>query len=202
MINTKSALIYKNQFQFVKQIKAIKNRPAVLAGLFYFSMKLVAAMGTAAVVAAGMAFAVVVAADIGIIIQIARQECFHSIVSVTGNAAIELDASLSQSHLCTAADATADQNINTAAKQEACQSAVTAAVGIHDLGGNNAAVFDIVDLKLLGMTKMLENQLVCVSNCNFHGEELLRISRKINYSFFFENVKKKSRKRISGILWC
>ena len=126
-------------------------------------------MGTAAMAAAGVAFAVVVAADIGIVIQIAGQKCFHSIICVTGNAAIEFDAGLSQSHLCAAADAAADQNINTAAKQEACQSAVAAAVGIHDLGGNDVAIFDVVNLELLGVTEMLENQLVCVSNCNFHG---------------------------------
>ena len=126
-------------------------------------------MGTAAVIAAGMAFAVVVAADIGIIVQIACQECFHSVVSVTGNTAVELDAGLSQSHLSAAADAAADQDINTAAKQEACQSAVTAAVGIHDLGGNDVAIFDVVNLELLGVAEMLENQLICVSNCNFHG---------------------------------
>ena len=126
-------------------------------------------MGTAAVVATGMAFAVVVAADVGIVIQIACQECFHSVVSIAGNAAVELDASLSQSHLSTAADAAADQNINTAAEQEACQSAVTAAVGIHDLGGNDGTVFNVVDLKLLGVAEVLEDQFVCVSNCNFHG---------------------------------
>ena len=126
-------------------------------------------MGTAAVVAAGVAFAVMVAADIGIVVQIACQECFHSVISVTGNTAVELDAGLSQSHLSAAADTAADQNINTAAKQEACQSTVTAAIGIHNFGGDDGAVFDIVDLKLLGMAEMLENQLICVSNCNFHG---------------------------------
>ena len=126
-------------------------------------------MGTTAVIAAGVAFAVVVAADIGIIIQIAGQECFHSIVSVTGNAALELDASLSQSHLCAAADAATNQDINTAAEQETCQSAVAAAVGIHDLGGDDGAVFYVVDLKLLGVSDMLEDQFVCVSNCDFHG---------------------------------
>ena len=126
-------------------------------------------MGTAAVVAAGVAFAVVVAANVGIIVQVASQECFYSIIGIAGNAAVELDASLSQSHLCTAADTAADQNINTAAKEETGQGTVAAAVGIHDLGGNDVAIFDIVNLKLLGVTEMLENQLVCVSYCNFHG---------------------------------
>ena len=126
-------------------------------------------MGTAAVVATGMAFAVVVATDIGIVIQIACQECFHSIVSIAGNAAVELDASLGQSHLSTAADAAADQDVDTAAKEEACQSAVTAAIGIHDFSGNDGAIFNVVNLELLGVTEMLENQLICVSNCNFHG---------------------------------
>ena len=140
-----------------------------ISGLFVCN--LVAAVGTAAVIAAGMAFAVMVAADIGIIVQIACQECFHSVIGITGNTAVELDAGLSQSHLSAAADAAADQDINTAAKQEACQSAVTAAVGIHDLGGYDGAIFNVVDLKLLGMAEMLEDQLICISNCNLHGVE-------------------------------
>ena len=126
-------------------------------------------MGTTAVIAAGVAFAVVVATDVGVIIQVACQECLHSIVSITGNAAVELDASLSQSHLGTAADAAADQHINAAAKEEAGQSTVTAAIGVHDLGGDDIAIFYIVDLKLLGVAEMLEDQFVCVSNCDFHG---------------------------------
>ena len=126
-------------------------------------------MGTAAVVAAGVAFAVMVATDIGIVIQVACQECFHSVISIAGNTAVELDAGLGQSHLSAAADAAADQNINAAAKEEACQSTVAAAVGVHDLSGDNSTVFNMVDLKLLGVAEMLENQFVCISNCNFHG---------------------------------
>ena len=133
-------------------------------------------MGTAAVVAAGMAFAVMVAADIGVVVQIACQECFHSVVSIAGNAAVELDAGLSQGHLSAAADAAADQNVDTTVEQEICQGAVTAAIGIHDFGRNNGAVFNVVNLELLGVTEMLENQLICVSNCNFHG---------VKNSFFF-----------------
>ena len=139
------------------------------AGLFCFRTKLVAAMGTAAVITTGMAFTVMVAADVGIVVQVACQECFHSVIGIAGNTAVELDTGLSQSHLRAAADAATDQNVNTAAKQEACQSAVTAAVGIHDLGGYDGAIFNVGDLKLLGVTEMLEDQLVCVSNCDFHG---------------------------------
>ena len=126
-------------------------------------------MGTAALAAAGMAFAVMVTADVGIVIQIACQECFHSVIGIAGNAAVELDASLSQRHLSTAADATADQHINAAAKEETCQGAVAAAIGVCDLGGDDVAIFYVVDLKLLGVAEMLEDQLVCVSDCDFHG---------------------------------
>ena len=128
-----------------------------------------AAVTAATVIAAGVAFAVMVTADVGIVIQVACQECLHSIVSIAGNAAVELDACLSQSHLSAAADAAADQNVNAAAEEEASQGAVAAAVGVHDLGGNDGAVFNVVDLELLGMAEVLEDQFVCVSNCNFHG---------------------------------
>ena len=138
-----------------------------ISGLFVCN--LVAAVRTAAVITTGMAFAVMVAADVGIVVQVAGQECFHSVIGIAGNTAVELDAGLRQSHLRAAADAAADQNVNTAVEQEICQSAVTAAVGIHDLGGDDSTVFNIVNLELLGVAEMLENQLVCVSNCNFHG---------------------------------
>ena len=133
-------------------------------------------MGTAAVVATGVTLAVVVAADIGVIVQVACQECFHSVIGIAGNAAVELDACLSQSHLCAAANTAADQNVNAAAEQETCQSAMAGAVGIHDLGGDDGAVFNVVNLELLGVAEVLVNQFVCVSNYDFHG---------VKNSFFF-----------------
>ena len=43
---------------------------------------------------------------------------------------------------------------------------MSAAVGIYDLRCNNCSVLHVVDLKLFGMTKVLEDFFVCVGNCD------------------------------------
>ena len=54
---------------------------------------------------------------------------------------------------------------------DACKRAVTAAVGIDDLGIHDRVILDVVDLELLGMAEVLENLSVFVSNCNSHGKK-------------------------------
>ncbi len=72
-------------------------------------------MAAAPVIAAGVAvvvlMVVMVAADVGVIVQSARQEGLHSTVRAAGHAAVELDACRRQRHLSAAADAAADENI-------------------------------------------------------------------------------------------
>ena len=136
-----------------------------------------AAVAAAAVITAGMlltvVMVVVVAADIGIKVQCACQEQGNSLIRITANAAVKLDASLCQCHLCAAADAATDQHICLEVAQQTGQCAVTAAHGVDHLGGNDLAVFHIVDLKLGAVAKVLENISVFVSNCDSHCESLL-----------------------------
>ena len=96
------------------------------------------AVAAAAVTAAGMALtvmviAVMVALHIGIVQQVACNQCLHSCISTAGNTTEELDAGCCQCHLGTAADTAADQNICLDRRQDTCQSTVAAAVGIHHL---------------------------------------------------------------------
>ena len=91
-------------------------------------------MLAAAVVTAGVArFAVLVVmlvtVNIGIVAQTSAEQCAHRCISVPADTAIELDTRLGQSCLRTAADASADQSVYAVLHQEACQCAVTAAVG-------------------------------------------------------------------------
>ena len=125
----------------------------------------------ASVITAGVTFAVmivVIAADIGVEAQRACQQVFHRGVSVTTATAVQGDTCLLERHLGTAADATADQHIRVKPGQNAGQGTVTTAVGINNFGRNDAAVFHFIDLKLLGMTEMLEDHTVGISNCNSH----------------------------------
>jgi len=127
----------------------------------------------AAVIAAGVAFAVVmvmmVALNIGIKAQITCQEVCDRCVGIAAAATVKLNTCLSQGHLCTAADAAADQNICIQCAQNTGQGTVTAATGVDHFGCHNGAVLNFVNLELLGVTEMLEDLAVGVSYCNFHN---------------------------------
>ena len=133
----------------------------------------VAAMLSAAVAAAGVTartvlVVVVVAVNIGIIAQIAAEQCAHRRVSFSADTAIELDSRFGQSCLGTAADAAANQRVHAVLHQEARQCAVTAAVGIHNFRMEDLALRSLINLKLLSVAEMLKNLAVFVGNCNFH----------------------------------
>ena len=74
-----------------------------------------AAVTAAAVLTTVVTFAVVVVVMItlyiGVICQITLEESFHSGIRITADTTEQLDAGSCQRHLCTAADATADQHI-------------------------------------------------------------------------------------------
>lgn len=129
-----------------------------------------------AVVAAGVAFAValavVVTADVGVIAQVAGQQRVYRGVGVPAHTAVEADAGPGQGDLCAAADAPADQRIHAALHQKAGQRPVAAAVGVHDLRPADLSVGDLIDLKGLGVAKVLKDLSVFISHCDFRRTKL------------------------------
>ena len=116
-----------------------------------------AAMIAAAVVTAGVTslavlMVMVVTVNIGIVAQISAEQCAHRRVSFSTDTAIELDARFGQCCLCTAADASANQSVHAVLHQEACQCAVTAAVGVNDFRMSDFAVHSFIKLELFGVT--------------------------------------------------
>ena len=99
----------------------------------------------------------VIAMYIRIISQIACKQCVHRIISTSADTAEKTNACLRKCILCTAADTAADQGIHALLHQKARQYAVPTAVGIHDLCTDNLAFRDLIELKLRGVTKVLEN---------------------------------------------
>ena len=102
-------------------------------------------MLAAAVVTAGVAFLamlviMVVTVNIGIVAQTSVEQCAHRRISIPTDTAVELDARLGQCCLRTAADASANQSVHAVLHQEACQCAVTAAVGINNFRMDDFAV--------------------------------------------------------------
>ena len=127
----------------------------------------------AAMVSANMTFTmmvvVMIALDIGIEFQLSFQECCYCCICVTGNSTIQLNTSLGQCHLCTTANATANQHICVQCRENTGQCAMTAAVGVNNLRSNNCAVLYFVDLKLFGVAEVLEDFTVFVGYCDFHN---------------------------------
>ena len=109
---------------------------------------------------------------IGIVHQGVVQQVLYCTVGFTHDTAVELDSSFGKGHLCTAANTTADQHVDTIGTQETGQSAVTAAVGGLHFGRNDLAVLHGIELHIFRVAKMLEYLTVVVSNCNFHKNAL------------------------------
>ena len=111
----------------------------------------------------------VITSGIGIILQRALGQRLCCGVRGAGHAAVEPDARLSQRALRAHADAAADQGIRLSGFQESGQGAVPAAVCGDDLLGNDPAVLNVVKLELFGVTEMLEDLSVFVSDCDSHS---------------------------------
>ena len=128
------------------------------------------------VAAAGVAFAVgmivVGAGGIAHAHQFTGEQRGHSRVSAAADTGVQSDAGLSESSLSTATDAAANEHIRTQHAQKTSQSTVTAAVGGEHAQFSNLPVFHIINLKVFGVAKMLEDLAVVVSNCNTHGIRL------------------------------
>ena len=101
--------------------------------------------------------------------EVTCQQILNCSIRITHAAAVEGDACLLQSHPCAAADAAADQNIHIQRLQQAGQSAVAAAVGVHHFRRNDGTVFHFVNFELLGVTEVLEDHTVGISDCDFHS---------------------------------
>ena len=138
-----------------------------------------ASMAAASMIAAGMALSVLmvmmITPGVGIIIQAIIDKSGHSKVCAALYATVELDTGLGKGGLGAAANAAADQCIDLQLGQHAGERAVAAALGIYDHAPGNFSIFDIIDLKSAGVTKMLENQAVFISNCNSHMISSLKI---------------------------
>ena len=117
---------------------------------------LAAAVVTAGVTSLAVRMVMVVTVNIGIVVQTSAEQSLHRCVSVPADTAVELDARFGQSCLRTAADASANQSVHALLHQEACQCAVTAAVGINNFRMRDFAVRRFIKLELFGVAEMLK----------------------------------------------
>lgn len=80
----------------------------------------------------------------------APEQCRNGSVRAARHTAVERDARISERRSRPAADAAADERIDAAFPQKARKRAMPAAVGRHDLRGDDLSVLRRVDLELLG----------------------------------------------------
>ena len=123
-----------------------------------------AAVVTAGVTSLAVLVIMVVTVYIRVIAEISSDECIDRCICVPADPTEKTDTDLGECHLCTTTDAATDQCIDTELHQEACQCAVATAVRIHYFCTNDFAVCDIVDLKLCGMSEVLENLSVFIGD--------------------------------------
>ena len=129
-----------------------------------------AAVTATAVFALAVLVIMVVTVHIRVIAEISSDECIDRCICVPADPTEKTDTDLGECHLCTTTDAATDQCIDTELHQEACQCAVATAIRIHYFCTNDFAVCDIVDLKLCGMSEVLENLSVFIGYCNSHDD--------------------------------
>ena len=80
-----------------------------------------------------LAMPMMVAGHRWIVLQRSLQQCVHSRITAATHPAVELDARISQSVLCTSADTATDQCIDLLPLQQAGQCTMSLAVGSDDL---------------------------------------------------------------------
>ena len=125
---------------------------------------------SAAVVTAGMLLSmmvVMIAFCVRVVGKGSGNAGSNRIVCIPTDTTEQLDTCLHKGHLSTAANASANENINTQIRKQSCQRTMTASVGVNDRCLYNGAVLDIIYLELFGVTEMLEDFSVFVSYCNF-----------------------------------
>ncbi len=111
----------------------------------------------------------VVAPGIRIIFQSSVSKSFRGSIRRSLNARIKLDPGIRKRHLRTHTNASADQGVRLHSLQEACKSAMTASVGVNNLLADDFTLFNIVQLKLLCMTEVLEDLSIFICDCDSHG---------------------------------
>ena len=132
------------------------------------SMASVMAAGTALMSVPAMLMVVVVTVHVRVIAELSAHIGPDGLVRRTGNAAKQLYSRICKRRLCTCADASAYERVHTVLPEEPGQCAVAAALCIHDLLGSNRAVFNVIELELLRVAKVLEYRTVFISYCNTH----------------------------------
>ena len=113
--------------------------------------------------------AVMVAVGIWIKNKISCKVIRNNAVSCARNAAKQLNPGLCKSVLRTSTNTAAENDIYTVLNKEAHQCTMALPIGRNDLAGRKLTVFDVIDLELCGVAKVLVHLTVFIRDCDFHN---------------------------------
>ena len=132
-------------------------------------MPTVSSMAAAASVMMSVMVSVMMAAGrVGIKRKRSVQQRFYRLVRVTGYSTVKGDVRVAKSRAGSAANAAADECVNAQILQESCQSTVAVSVCVHNGGGSDLPICDLVDFKLFRVSEMLEHLSVFICYRNLH----------------------------------
>ena len=92
----------------------------------------------------------------------------NNAVSCAGNAAKQLNPGLCKSVLRTGTNTAAENDIYTVLNKKAHQCTMALPIGRNDLAGRKLTVFDVINLELCGVAKVLVYLTVFIRNCDLH----------------------------------
>ena len=108
-----------------------------------------AALLSMSATALSVLMAVMAAHCVRIIGQSSGQEGGHLGIRISGGSGIERNTGLCQGIAGASADASADENLYAQILKESGQGSVSASVGVYHLGGEDFALLNLINLKLL-----------------------------------------------------
>ncbi len=124
-------------------------------------------------ISAGMTIAVfvivMIAGGIRVLYKRLCKESCHSFIGVAYISAVKSDTCLLHSHLSSAADTSADQNVSLCVFQEPCKRTMSCTHCSNYLLVDYLSVSNIVELKLLCPAEVLKDLSVFIGYCDSHN---------------------------------
>lgn len=126
------------------------------------------AVGAAVVFTMAMLLVVVAAGYVGIEFQRTIEQILDGFIGTARDAAIEVDRGFCQGLFRSAADTAGNDGIDFLGLQETDQGTVALTIGVDNVGLDDMAIFDIIDLEFFRMAEMLEYIPIFIRNCYSH----------------------------------
>lgn len=126
------------------------------------------AVSAAVMFTMAMLLVVVAAGYVGIEFQRTIEQILDGFIGIARNATIEIDRGFCQGLFRSAADAAGNDGIDFLGLQEADQGTMALTIGVDDVGLDDMAVFDIINLEFFRMAEMLEYIPIFIRNCYSH----------------------------------